>query len=104
VAEHILVAERALGKPLPKDAQVHHSNEKRGENQNSNLVICQDNAYHRIIHRRKRAYDTCGHASWRKCPYCKRYDDIENMVIPKGGHSAHHNSCKNDHDRLRKND
>ncbi len=95
VAEHILIAERAFGKPLPKWAMVHHSNENRSENHNSNLVICQDNAYHRLIHRRKRAYDACGNANWRKCTYCKKYDDPKNMVIYGGEtHSACHRGCR----------
>lgn len=48
--EHILIAERALGHALPAGAQVHHANGKRVDNRNSNLVICQDNGYHRLLH------------------------------------------------------
>lgn len=54
VLEHILKAEHALGKALPPAAIVHHHDEIKHHNENSNLVICQDNAYHRTIHARMR--------------------------------------------------
>lgn len=52
---HILVAEAALGKPLPPRAVVHHVNERRQDNWPTNLVICQDRAYHLLLHNRMRA-------------------------------------------------
>ena len=52
VYEHVLVAERALGKLLPKGAIVHHMNCDRKDNRPENLVICPNEAYHRLIHKR----------------------------------------------------
>lgn len=50
--EHILVAERALGKPLPSKAVVHHITEDPLDNYGwMKLVICPDQAYHLLIHR-----------------------------------------------------
>jgi hypothetical protein len=80
VPEHILTAERAFGKPLPSGAIVHHAN---GSKNSGPLVICQDRAYHMLLHQRMRAHKACGHAHWHKCPYCKEYDDPTNMVINK---------------------
>lgn len=40
--EHVVIAEQALGKQLPKGALVHHFDEDRANNENGNLVICQD--------------------------------------------------------------
>lgn len=37
VLDHILVAEKALGKPLPERAEVHHAN---GSRDSGPLVIC----------------------------------------------------------------
>lgn len=56
VDEHVLVAERALGKPLPAGTQVHHRDENRRNNDPGNLVICQDRAYHALIHARRRVF------------------------------------------------
>lgn len=90
--EHILVAERALGKPLPIGAVVHHIDENKLNNTPTNLVICQDDAYHFLLHQRQRAIDACGHAHWRKCPFCKQYDAPENMHITE--HNLYHVECR----------
>ena len=54
-AEHVAVAEKSLGKPLPPGAVVHHVNEDKLDNRNSNLVICPDRAYHNALHAKMRA-------------------------------------------------
>lgn len=52
---HQRVAERALGKPLPAGAEIHHVNGDPKDNRPANLVICQDAAYHDLLHARARA-------------------------------------------------
>lgn len=50
--EHIHVAEKALGKPLPQGAVVHHADENKADNAGVNLVICPNQSYHRLLHDR----------------------------------------------------
>lgn len=54
VQEHILVAEAALGRHLPTSAEVHHVDGDGRNNARRNLVICQDKAYHKLLHWRER--------------------------------------------------
>lgn len=50
--EHILLAEKALGKPLPKGAIVHHTGARHDNHGFFKLVICPNNEYHALIHKR----------------------------------------------------
>lgn len=54
VREHVMIAEKALGKILPVACPVHHFDLNRANNNNTNLVICEDNDYHRLLHTRQR--------------------------------------------------
>jgi len=96
VREHRLLAEKALGKPLPIDAVIHHVN---GSKRGGSLVICQNTGYHRYLHQRERALKICGHATWLRCPYCKKYDDPTNMYV-RNGHGRH-KSCHTKYETLR---
>jgi len=49
---HVLRAERALSKPLPPKAVVHHADGSKRDD--APLVICQDQAYHALLHVRMR--------------------------------------------------
>lgn len=75
--EHVTVAQRALGKPLPDGTEVHHVDGNRRNNANKNLVICQDVAYHRLLHSRaevlKAGGDPNSHRLCRKCGECKPF-------------------------------
>lgn len=93
VLEHLLIAEKALGYSLPLRVQIHHVNEVRSDNRNSNLVICENQAYHQLLHRRTRAFHACGNAEWLKCQYCKQYDDPAHLYVYPHGRSGNHRAC-----------
>jgi hypothetical protein len=52
VKEAVLVVEKAIGKYLPVGAVVHHMNGDPSDNTPSNLSVLQNNAHHRLIHKR----------------------------------------------------
>jgi hypothetical protein len=103
VPEHVLIAERVLGKYLPPRAVIHHVDENGLNNANNNLVICENDPYHIFLHQRIRAYGACGHANWRKCRICHQYDDPVNLSVPtKKGVPAYHKKCASKYQRERK--
>lgn len=53
--EHIFLAEKALGRKLPEGAVVHHMNGNPLDNYTRfNLVICPNQSYHMLLHKRMR--------------------------------------------------
>lgn len=97
---HVIVAERALGKPLPKQAEVHHVNEDRGDYRNCNLIICENRAYHSLLHYRTRALDEAGNSDAMKCGYCGQWDtrnnpDMRDRSTPQKAQRYWHQSCFN---------
>jgi hypothetical protein len=98
VREHVLLCEKALGKPLPPYSEPHHVDLSRDNNHPSNLVLCQNRRYHMMLHIRTKALHECGNADWRRCSICKQYDDQNNLIYrkrnPRYGDSWHHNECR----------
>lgn len=80
VREHILIVEKAIGKYLRHSAPVHHIDEIRTNNANDNLVACDSQAYHHLLHQRTRALDACGDANAHRCPECHGYENQNDLV------------------------
>lgn len=101
VREHIIILEKALGRPLPEKAQCHHYGDV---SDNTMLVLCEDQAYHKFLHMRQEAYFESGNASFRKCKFCKEYDSPVNLHItqcPPHGWNIHHQKCETIYERER---
>lgn len=72
VYEHVKIAEMALGHHLPAKAVIHHFDGNVKNNKNSNLIICEDMAYHELLHCRQRVLKLGGDPNTDKiCCMCQ---------------------------------
>ena len=93
---HVHLAEVALGHSLPTGAVVHHVDGDKLNNEHSNLVVCPNESYHRLLHFRARALEESGNANARKCKYCGQWDDLNNMSWYRqytNGLASYHKAC-----------
>jgi len=100
VRDHILIVERVIGKRLPLKAVVHHVDGNRLNNSNSNLVVCEGQGYHTLLHRRARGA-RAGNANMIRCPLCKTHDHPENMHVKSNG-QGRHRACHTRYELIRR--
>lgn len=82
---HRVLAERAFGGPLPEGVVVHHV-DRDPLNAHPRLVICQDQRYHKLLHRREQVLAQGGDPDTQRwCPKCG--------LIPMNGVGSHR-QCK----------
>lgn len=101
---HRLRAERALGKPLPEGVVVHHADGTTRDQ--APLVICQNEAYHQLLHARMRIKAAGGNPNTdRICAYChgvKPIDHFNPSAAQLGNFGKWHcRSCPVRNDRIR---
>jgi hypothetical protein len=96
VYEHVLIAERALGHALPPGAHVHHVDGDKSNNANANLVICQDNSYHKLLHFRARIVRAGHNPNVEKlCCTCKQWKPYELFAKCRESYcDGRHGSCR----------
>ena len=99
VFRYILVCEKALGHSFHSGHVVHHIDGNPRNDRNNNLVLCENGSYHKLLHRRGRAYYACKNASWRKCVYCKKYDSPSNLYISQHRGPVYHRDCNAKHQK-----
>lgn len=113
ILEHIVVVERAIGRFLAPQNEVHHVNEVRNDNGPGNLVACEDHAYHAILHLRMRALRESGNANNLLCCLCGAWDSPDALRVRQHarrnrdgsrrfGIRAHHIACRRKRERDRK--
>jgi hypothetical protein len=96
--EHVAVAERTLGKPLPHKAVVHHIDNNKLNNDPSNLVVCLNQAYHLLLHARQRVMDAGGDPNIQKvCKVCRQVlaKDLFSFETSWDGRAAACRLCTN---------
>lgn len=89
-----------------KGHQIHHVDGDERNNTPSNLVICENQEYHRFLHIRTEALKSCGNANWRKCTICKQYDSVDKLKTKHNGRgsiSYYHKICQAEYDKDRYN-
>ena len=105
-SEHVLAAELAIGHRLPPQAVVHHVDGRKDHNVNSNLIICNDQTHHMLLHQRLRAFRACGHADWLRCRVCRCWDDPKSLCVSVAGKRrdkrVEHIECRRVYERGRK--
>ena len=103
VSEHVLVAEKAIGRLLESNHPIHHVDGDTANNCNDNLVICENQAYHKLLHQRQTALRECGDANALRCDIChsfERQEEIRYYSYGKGpGRYGRHLSCNRDYVR-----
>ena len=80
--------EKVIDRKLKRSEIVHHCSD-------GTLVACEDQAYHLLLHRRERALKACGYKDWRKCHYCGKYDDLNNLCFREC--HVFHKECRRRH-------
>jgi hypothetical protein len=105
VGQHVLVAERAIGKRLPKGAIVHHIDGNKSNNAPSNLVICPSHAYHMLIHYRAAVFAAGGNPNLdlmcHGCKAPKPRGDFYDMARTLSGKQSRCKKCQAQQAKLR---
>ena len=102
VNQHILIAEKALGRFMPDKAEVHHVNGDKSDNSRGNLVICENKEYHCSLHRRADSLVNLGRTDGYPCVFCSIWGLGDTMYVSADGKRAYHRSCNNEYQRDRK--
>ena len=96
VYEHIVIAEKTIGRYLTDKEIVHHIDGNKYNNSPENLQVL-SKYDHQKVHAQQDALAACGDSLKMKCPYCKEYDFPSNMYVRKTSYQAWHRECANEY-------
>ena len=106
IFEHRAVAEKCLGRRIDTRHPIHHMNEDTIDNRPENLVVCESNAYHRLLHRRLRVLRAGGNPKTDKiCTRCKQVkhgDDFGSLWSNYDGLDRRCKNCVRIHNQRRR--
>lgn len=101
--EHRLAVEEVLGRKLAGTERVHHVDRNKANNCNSNLVVCPDEKYHKLLHARQRIIDLGGHPDTHSyCSYHCALHETSQFSTRTGTWNGLHNTCRNATNEYRK--
>lgn len=93
--EHVLIVEKVLGHPLPSTAVVHHHDGNKSNNLNSNLVVCENQAYHNLLHARTRTLRAGGDPNLDKvCSDCEQPRPHRDFYSTPSKYDGRSNTCR----------
>jgi hypothetical protein len=102
--EHRVIVARVLGHPIPAGVEIHHVNGDRRDNRHSNLVVCQDKAYHKLLHVRARIKAAGGNpntdAVCGRCGQAKPLEAFSRTKLKKS--TGRQSVCKPCHEMYRR--
>lgn len=94
-AVHLVIAERALGHGLPAGSEVHHVDLDSRNNSPSNLVICQDGNFHKLLHARTRVVMAGGDPNTQRvCDHCRQVKAFTAFAKSRRQGSGLQSRCK----------
>lgn len=94
VKEHIVVAEQAVGGPLPEGAEVHHENGDKLDNRPENLTVCLSRKEHMVREAKLRRLGDLGSLDLRRCSDCKAVKALTEFHQNKNKWDGRNHVCK----------